>query len=375
MEVRRIQFHRKANTAAITFSVTIDQRDYIDTIPPIQLDRIRRGQPKEAITEHERDLLRSLIGKLSWPARESMPEINFNVSFLQQVVGKIETDDHGRPKRYAMVQHLQYANATLKKAKRLAQQGEPFTFTACDPRDLCLVTFTDASWANMPGYGSQSGMRTIVTQKKIMSEWAKASTIEWSSSRIKRVVKSTLAAEAASLPVGQDKNEFARVALAYMFGLANVGEKIAWQELLKIVPGYLVVDCKSLYDYIHASSGLPSEKRVALDLVAVKEAVEIQGDKIFWIPTAWMLADPLTKDIKDHLASEILTRRKGYSLKQEVLVQAANRLRGYSSREDRAPLPRERKKGIACNHASRTLTRSEFRPERKRISVKSEGSA
>eukprot|EP00975_Prorocentrum_lima_P020972 4414801-Prorocentrum_lima.AAC.1 len=79
------------------------------------------------------------------------------------------------------------------------------------------------------------------------------------------MVKSTLAAEAASLAIGQDRNEFARVAVAFMFGLAKVTDKRPWQQLLAMVPGTLAVDAKSLADLLCSEAGLPQEKRVALD--------------------------------------------------------------------------------------------------------------
>jgi hypothetical protein len=93
---------------------------------------------------------------------------------------------------------------------------------------------------------------------------AKATIVSWASHRIKRVVKSTLAAEAAALSEAQDQLEYARVLFMQMLGKVD-GRN--WQEALKM-PGYLVMDAKSLYDSLMKPGSMLTEQRVALDLAA-----------------------------------------------------------------------------------------------------------
>ena len=119
--------------------------------------------------------------------------------------------------------------------------------------------------------------------------------MQWGSHRIKRVVKSTLASEAAALAEAQDQLEYARVLFSEMLGFKLVGRH--WSEALKEIPGYLVVDAKSLYDSLEKPGSLPKERRVALDLSAVKEALQREGDHVRWVPTRHMLADALTKSM------------------------------------------------------------------------------
>ena len=63
-----------------------------------------------------------------------------------------------------------------------------------------------------------------------------------------------------------------------------------WQEAWKM-PGYLVMDAKSLYDSLMKPSSMPKEKRVALDLAAIQEALARETDFARWTPTRHMLAD------------------------------------------------------------------------------------
>ena len=65
------------------------------------------------------------------------------------------------------------------------------------------------------------------------------------------------------------------------------------------MPGYLVVDAKSLYDSLMTPGSLPKERRVALDRLAVGEALARPTDEIRWVPTRHMLADIMTKHMRD----------------------------------------------------------------------------
>ena len=63
------------------------------------------------------------------------------------------------------------------------------------------------------------------------------------------------------------------------------------------MPGYLVMDAKSLYDSLMKPGSLPKERRVALDVSAIREALERATDHARWAPTRHMLADALTKSM------------------------------------------------------------------------------
>ena len=300
------------------FTVEIDQEAYFEKVQPIKIEKGRLKTPEAPLTDEEFVALRSLVGKLSWPARETMPGLNFPVSCLQQSLG-----EGADGKRLAKVEHLSMANRALTKAKGILANQEKLQYQALDVKKLCALTYTDASFANMPRLGSQSGVITMLTSENVKVTGAPAAIIEWGSTRIKRVVKSTLAAESASLAIGHDRNEFARVAAAYLFGKirADDAKKMKqWQQSLDTVSGLMAVDAKSLYDMLQKTRSLPSEKRISLDLLAVRESMEASNLQVFWTPTKWMLADSLTKEMKQHEALNIVMRTGSYSLQQDALV-------------------------------------------------------
>ena len=50
---------------------------------------------------------------------------------------------------------------------------------------------------------------------------------------------------------------------------------------------------------LHKDGSLPQEKRMALDVLAVRESLERPGDHLRWVPTRHMLADIFTKSMKE----------------------------------------------------------------------------
>ena len=190
-------------------------------------------------------------------------------------------------------------------------------FRAVDPAQLCVLSFTDASFANMPRGGSQAGRFSMLTSADVVVKRVPVNIVGWRSGRIFRIVKSTISAEAASLADSQDDNEYTRVATAYMFGMLPASDR-AWKKALDLVKGYTVVDAKSLYDHLH-SDATPTEKRVMLDLLAFREGLERPEDEVFWMPNQWMLADYLTKAKVDDFAIDYLLSRGEYALSEAAL--------------------------------------------------------
>ena len=83
--------------------------------------------------------------------------------------------------------------------------------------DLKLILYTDASYANLSDRVSSAGGHIIF----LMGINGKCCPILWSFEKIKRVVKSTLAAEALSLVEGLDACYFIRIILSYIINCAT----------------------------------------------------------------------------------------------------------------------------------------------------------
>ena len=159
---------------------------------------------------------------------------------------------------------------------------------------LCVMT--DASWNRQPRSGSQQGYVMALGDKQRGTETEAAmSIVAWSSTRIRRVVRSTLAAEAAALATGYDMVVYVRVLDSRLLGT----KATEWDEQARDIKQETWIDCKSLNDMLHKTGGAASEQRVALDVHDVQQYIgddcDTEADVLRWISTVWMLADPLTK--------------------------------------------------------------------------------
>ena len=185
----------------------------------------RRSESKSPLTPKELHDYRSLVGQLAWPARESMPQLAYNVSDLQQKVAQATVGD------------LVHANNVLNLAKKNAQDGQKLIFAdlgddvtlqlqhSCKRKSkadrslrkltskLGMAAVHDASFMGQPGEGSQSAYCLMLCSTNLYEGVAKTHLIDWGSGKIHRKMRSTLAAEAASAAKAFDRGAYARTML------------------------------------------------------------------------------------------------------------------------------------------------------------------
>ena len=102
------------------------------------------------------------------------------------------------------------------------------------------------------------------------------------------------------------------------------GKTDHWTKMCARVPFCLGTDCKSLYDLCIKVGSLPDERRVALDLLDVREGIEEMKDQIRWVPTDHMLADAFTKSMHPDLLLKYLQDGK-YSFKYDDVIKNTKR--------------------------------------------------
>jgi len=335
------------------FTVELDQWAYIKALERVHVSKERRSNPKSPLTPKELHDYRSLVGQLAWPARDTMPQLAYNVSDLQQKVSEATIGD------------LIHANNVLNGAKRNAQMkqklifgdlGEDFgmhvhhAYNPSDSKkskpkgkgkgrvqtklyDLGLAAVHDASFMGQPREGSQQAYALMLCSTKLFEGKSKTHLIDWSSGKIHRKMRSTLAAEAASAARAFDRGTYARVMLHEIEHgwnqkwdrMANTGEvRYDWTKMCKDIPFCLGTDCKSLYDVCTKGGSMPEERRVALDLLDVRESIDEMGDQIRWIPTDHMLVDCMTKNMPPDVMLEYLKNYQ-YAFKYDDVIKHTKR--------------------------------------------------
>ena len=126
----------------------------------------------------------------------------------------------------------------------------------------------------------------VATDREAFKSRRPASLLEWRSYRHQRVLRSTLAAEAASLDKAEDYGHF----IAAMLSELTEGKHVASMQapLFEVVP---VTDARSLWDAVRRLTTNFQEKRVEISVASLRQ----QCRNLRWVPTEFQLADALTK--------------------------------------------------------------------------------
>ena len=180
----------------------------------------------------------------------------------------------------ATVDHLLQANKVIRKLKSEALQVK-------FPRlgeltNLKLLLFNDASFANLPDGTSSTGGRVVF----LSGEGDKCCPISWSSTKIKRVVRSTLAAETLSLADGCEG--------VFVIGCLLTELIYGKSDQQNRIPIQSFVDNKSLVQNVHSTT-MVSEKRLRIEMGVIYEMIHDNKMSIKWIEASKQLADSLTK--------------------------------------------------------------------------------
>ena len=119
--------------------------------------------------------------------------------------------------------------------------------------------------------------------------------VAFRSHKLKRKVRSTLAAETAAMNEAIEQGDLVRAHLIEFFGDAPL-DKRNWRDEVKRIPLVDLTDSKSLYDYVKKQGSIPDNKRLLLDLEIIRDQVRDDGVELRWVDTKHQLADAMTKD-------------------------------------------------------------------------------
>ena len=131
------------------------------------------------MNENELKQFRSVIGQLGWAAGQTRPDIAFDCCELSSSV------------KHATIEDLLRANKVLSRAK-----SELVVLTFKDMGDLStakFVCFNDSSFGNICDGGSEGGYVIFLEGQN-----GNCSPLMWQSKKLRRVVRSTMAAETLS---------------------------------------------------------------------------------------------------------------------------------------------------------------------------------
>ena len=241
--------------------ITINQKSYVDNLEPFEFKDLRFDE--RSLTDHECDMLRSKVGQLLWLCNQTRPDISFETTHIAGNINQATTKE------------IALFNKVVRKLKKDNYQ---IKFTQL-VGDVHIVIYVDAAFGNLADGGSQGGYLVFLADKH-----GNCNLISWQSKRLKRIVRSTLAAETLAMCEGIDAAHYVRAVYSDML-YGDCGRKI---------PTCILTDNKSLQDALKSSKYV-SDRRLRIDIGSLKELISSENVNIQWVPTDEQLADVLTK--------------------------------------------------------------------------------
>ena len=242
--------------------IIMHQKEYIASIHPVLLENTDKQRPLNIL---EKRKLKTLVGQLQWTAKQTRPEVAFSTCQLSTSIKTATTDD------------VKLANKQLRKI-----QNEPQILFLPNMSDItkCSITVhADASFANLPGSGSQGGFVIF-----LVTPCDKSAPLAWSSHKLKRVVKSPMAAETMSVLEAVEYAICLKAVIIELYGCSS-----------KEIPISCITDSKQLYQSA-MSTKVIEDKRCYIDMCSIRDLLarkELHAIK--WTSTKSQLADCLTK--------------------------------------------------------------------------------
>ena len=186
------------------YAVHVSQVPSTMSIEYVDIDKTRRKRPDLPLQPEEVTSLRGSIGSLGWVARQLREDLLAQVSLLAQATAK------------PRIEHLVEANKCIRDAR---QDAEHRTIWQSSPDlcwdDICVFVNSDASLANADDDKTKSQCGYIVglcnPQVLDKGDNGKILPLDMQSATIKRVCRSTLAAETNAALEGSEAALYTRM--------------------------------------------------------------------------------------------------------------------------------------------------------------------
>ena len=257
--------------------IVLDHSQYTSDLENGYICPKRAAQKHSKLNSKELTTLRQLVGRLNWAVQGSRPDMAFDMIELSTKLNE------------GMVEDLLHAIKVVGRLKEVESRLY-FPVVSLIKEETRLILFTDAAHANIcHGVGSVGAYIAFLVDNN-----QRCCPLIWQACKIKRVVRSTIAAETLSLQEGLEAVYYIQRLLLEILDMP-VGS----------IPIVAFVDNKSVVQSIHSTS-LVDDKRLRLDIAAIKQSIDKhEVSAINWCPSKAQLANCMTK--RGASAYELLT--------------------------------------------------------------------
>ena len=224
--------------------ITLDQSQYVEDLEIEDINPQRAMHKDHSLSSEELTLLRSLVGKLNWLVQGTRMDLAFELVELSTEFRKGLVSDLVRE---------------IKCVKKLKMECAKIVFSNLGtPNDWTIYVFSDAALANLCDGFSSMGAHLVL----LVGPDGLCCPLAWHAGKIKRVVRSTIAAEAMSLQEGADEAVYVRGVILELLGLP--------------LPVKVYTDNRSVVEAIQ-STKMVADKRLRLNISAIRQLVQYKS--------------------------------------------------------------------------------------------------
>ena len=273
-----------------TGEIHVSMPEYVENLEAPRVSKERRSNPEALLTPLEKNQFRKINGSLQWLQFQTRPDLSYGVSVSQ---GNIEE---------AKVKHLVKTHELVRQAKEYKDFA--LTFKSHDLDTGGFVAVSDASlgghWDDDHGGPVRSqGAFVVMFADTALAHYGRRgrfTVLDWRSRKIKRVVRSSFAAETLSLADANDALQHLRGCLLDVLdGDANL--RYWWKEASRW-PATLVTDARDCHDHLEKeTSAQPAQRSLLFDLAEIRQSINEGHTRIRWTATENMLVDCMTKQL------------------------------------------------------------------------------
>ena len=220
------------------------------------------------LNEAETRTLRHVSGQLNWVTTQTRPDVAYDNCIVGNSITK------------ATVRDVTIANKAIRKAKaRLVSLNYSIDF---DLKSICIIGYTDASFGNLSGGGSQGAFIIFLVDSS-----GRASPVTWQSRRIRRAANSTLAAECIAAVEAAEACIHLQTLLKEILHQSNAE--------INMMPISILCDNRSLVDAVQISTAVQN-RRLQIEVGILREMLQkSELEEFRWISTELQVANALTK--------------------------------------------------------------------------------
>ena len=248
------------------YGIILDQNCYVESVEPVLMAAERELKKSSCLDRTEAKQYRSLVGSLNWIVQGTRPDLAFQLVDLSTKF------------KSGTVEDLIKVRKLLIKAKD--SKAEIMFPDLGSVHHWRIIIYTDASLNNLCE-GISSCVGYIVF---LVGQYNRSCPLTWKSGKARRVVTSTIGAEAMALLAGLDEALYLKTILLQVLSLQA-----------KSLPIIAYIDHQGLWESLR-STKLVEDRRLRVEIAGIKQSLQREEVKdVRLCSSAEQLADCLTK--------------------------------------------------------------------------------